>query len=230
MAFDDHKPAMPDPIRGVLLDGDGVVFDSEELSILAFLRTLEEFNIVYTRPECGRFIGRGTAELLADINGEHGCRIGLDDYVRRRDAMYERCCHEVDGPRPMAGIRELLDLLGAIGIPYAIASSASPGKLAFNLDRSGLRPRFPVTVNGEEVARGKPAPDIFVEAARRLGVDIGGCVVLEDSVNGLRGAIAAGAVPIAIEGSHPREELAALTSRIYKHPGEFAAALGEGRR
>ena len=209
----------------ILFDGDGVVFDSEELSILAFRLTLEQHGIFYARHECGRFIGRGTAELLDEIGREKGCAIELERYVRERDDVYEQCCRDINGPHLLPGATDLLAWLETRRIPYAMASSASPRKLEWNLSRTGLTSRFTTRVNGDEITRGKPAPDIFIEAARRLGVDIRRCLVVEDSVNGLKGAIAGGATPIGIEGSHHRDELAVYTKRIYRSLAGLLEAL-----
>lgn len=211
--------------QAFIFDGDGVVFDTEELSILAFRRVAAQFGAVYTREDCGRFIGCDTRVVLQLINDDHAIEIDPADYVSRRDNMYEQCCAEANGPRAMPGAVETLDWLDAKGVPYAMASSASPSKLRFNLERTGLLPRFPVHVNGDEVERGKPAPDIFLEAARRLGVDIGRCIVVEDSINGLKGARAAGAAVIAIAGSHPLEELREHAELVFTSPIEMIAWL-----
>ncbi|CAN5294340.1 HAD family hydrolase [soil metagenome] len=212
-------------VDAVIFDGDGVVFDSEELSVLAFRRTLERYGLKLTREECGRFIGAGTSELLDILRGEYGLQINEHEYIVDRDQVYEECCLEVNGPQPMPGIVSVLDWLETKDIPWAMATSASREKLAFNFERTGLAARFPVAVLGEDVANGKPAPDIFIEAARRLGVDPKRCIVMEDSLNGLRGAIAAGCAVIAIEGSHSRSELLKLTARVCKNPVEAIAMM-----
>lgn len=213
---------------GIIFDGDGVVFDSEELSILAFRRTLERFGCTFTREQCSPFIGTGTASLLQTLREQHAVDIDQETYIQLRDEAYHACCLEAAGPVSMPGISELLDWLETNRLPFAIASSASPGKLSFNLERTGLASRFPVLVNGEEVAQGKPAPDIFLLAAKRIGVPIEQCLVLEDSLNGLHGALAAGARAIAIEGSHPLEELQQLTSQIYANPAALLRDLRNG--
>ena len=82
--------------------------------------------------------------------------------------------------------------------PLALASSANRPVIELVLSLSGLGDRFSVTVSSEEVARGKPAPDVYLEAARRLGVDAGECVAVEDSANGIRSAAAAEMKVIAV--------------------------------
>ena len=82
--------------------------------------------------------------------------------------------------------------------PLALASSANRPVIELVLSLSGLRESFTATVSSEEVPRGKPAPDVYLEAARRLGVDAGRCVAVEDSASGIRSAVAAGMKVIAI--------------------------------
>ncbi|MCC6547512.1 HAD family phosphatase [Candidatus Sumerlaeota bacterium] len=207
--------------KAFIFDGDGVVFDTEELSILAFRRVARHYGAVYAREQCGKFIGCGTQVALGFIRDDFGIEIDPDDYVSRRDAMYETCCAEVAGPHAMRGVIDTLNWLDAKGIPYGMASSASPAKLQFNLEKTGLLPRFTVRVNGDEVRRGKPAPDIFEEAARRLMVAVKDCIVVEDSVNGLKGALTAGAGVIAIGGSHPMEELREYAQMVFESPVEM---------
>jgi HAD superfamily hydrolase (TIGR01509 family) len=82
--------------------------------------------------------------------------------------------------------------------PVAIASSAHPAVIAAALDATGLAGTFPVVVSSDEVAHGKPAPDVYLEAARRLGVDPSACLVVEDSINGVRAARAAGMTVVLV--------------------------------
>ena len=86
----------------------------------------------------------------------------------------------------------------AAAYPLAIASSANRELIDLVLELAGLAERFAATVSSEEVARGKPAPDVYLEAAARLGVDAGRCAAVEDSANGLRSAHAAGMAVVAV--------------------------------
>jgi HAD superfamily hydrolase (TIGR01509 family) len=95
-------------------------------------------------------------------------------------------------PRPLAGVPVVLRELRSRGYRLALASSAEPELIATNVASLGLAPMLEATVSGTEVARGKPAPDVFLETARRLGVAPAACLVVEDSRNGLLAAKAAG--------------------------------------
>jgi len=93
---------------------------------------------------------------------------------------------------------ESFDRLDAYGIPRAVATSTRRARAEVKLRQSALLPRFTALVGGDEVAHGKPAPDIYLEAARRLGVPARACLVLEDSDPGVRAALAAGMTPIMV--------------------------------
>jgi beta-phosphoglucomutase-like phosphatase (HAD superfamily) len=94
--------------------------------------------------------------------------------------------------------------------PLAVASSSNRPLIDAVLELSGLAPQFRATVSSEEVARGKPAPDVYLEAARQLGVDPARCVAIEDSSNGLRSAAAAGMTVIAVPNQEYEPDADAL--------------------
>jgi beta-phosphoglucomutase-like phosphatase (HAD superfamily) len=127
----------------------------------------------------------------------------------------------------MRGIRGLLDLLAAGGVPAAIASAAPARWVIAAADRIGLGGRFNVIVTSDDVKRGKPAPDVYLEAARRIGADPARSVALEDSAPGIRSARAAGLRTIAIphwltEG----HDLAGADLRV-AHAGELTLEILE---
>jgi len=114
-----------------------------------------------------------------------------DDVVARMEAGYR------DGLPLLPGAVEAVRALSARW-PLGLASSANRPLIGLVLEAAGLEDCFAATVSSEEVARGKPAPDVYVEAARRLGVDAARCVAIEDSTNGLRSAHAAGMAVVAV--------------------------------
>ena len=101
----------------------------------------------------------------------------------------------------MNGLHRLIESLKHDGIPMALATSAPKLNVEHTLDELGLADAFPIVVRGDEVARGKPAPDVFIEAARRLGVDPASCLVFEDAPMGIEAAQAAGMRVVALTTS-----------------------------
>jgi HAD superfamily hydrolase (TIGR01509 family) len=111
----------------------------------------------------------------------------------------------------MKGLAALIARLREDGIPMALATSAPKPNVTHTLEELSLTDAFPVIVRGDEVARGKPAPDVFIEAARRLGVDPADCLVFEDAPMGIEAAQAAGMRVVALTTSFQKAHLAQLT-------------------
>jgi HAD superfamily hydrolase (TIGR01509 family) len=148
-----------------------------------------------------------------------------------------------DAPHAMMGMssREHLPLLpGAVDLvhtlqrrwPLAVASSANREIIDFALDAAGLAGDFRATISSEEVERGKPAPDVYLEAARRLDVDASRCVAIEDSGNGIRSAAAAGMAVIAMPNQHypPDQDALDLAAAIVHGLPEITPELVERLR
>ncbi|MBV8470365.1 MAG: HAD family hydrolase, partial [Burkholderiaceae bacterium] len=127
------------------------------------------------------------------------------------------------------GLRELLDWLDAHAIPRAVATSTRRSRALAKLERAGLWPRIQALVGGDEIARGKPAPDIFLRAAELLGVSTPSCIVLEDSEPGITAALAAGMTPIMVPDLHaPSPSLLARNVLVLSSLHEVVAQL-DGR-
>jgi HAD superfamily hydrolase (TIGR01509 family) len=172
----------------VIFDCDGVLVDSEPISIRLDVEMFAEVGITVSEQEViERFVGR-SPEILAHAVEEqlgHPPPDGWEDRGERR----LRAAFEAE-LQPVAGIREAL---GEISLPVCVASSSPPARLRFKLELTGLYDRFAGRIfSATEVANGKPAPDLFLHAARQMGVDPAQCVVVEDSRYGVQAARAAG--------------------------------------
>jgi HAD superfamily hydrolase (TIGR01509 family) len=139
----------------------------------------------------------------------------------------------------LARYREELPLIdGAAGavsrlaaeFPVGVASSSNRPLIEAVLERAGIAELFAAIVSSEEVARGKPAPDVYLEAARRLGVDPGRCAAIEDSANGIRSAHAAGMRVVALPNAHypPAPDALALAAVVVRSPDDVTAELVRG--
>jgi len=172
----------------VIFDCDGVLVDSERIAVRVNVALGAELGWPLTEAEViDRFIGRSTASIAEQF----AARLGTAAADRWRE-RFELLHHEAveAGLAPVDGITEALD---AIGVPTCIASSGSHAKMRHTLGRTGLLPRFEGRIfSATEVARGKPAPDLFLHAAARMGVPARNCVVVEDSMYGVQAARAAG--------------------------------------
>jgi HAD superfamily hydrolase (TIGR01509 family) len=174
----------------VIFDMDGVLVDSEPVHVEAVRLVLAPYGIEYTDADNDRFLGCTDPEMFETLAAEHGLRLDPVEMTRRRGDLVIRMLQ--DACVPMDGVGDVLARLAESGFRLALASSSSPDVIAATLDAVGVASRFEVIVSGLEVTRSKPAPDIFLEAARRLGSAPAGCLVVEDSRNGLLAAKAAG--------------------------------------
>jgi HAD superfamily hydrolase (TIGR01509 family) len=186
-------------IKAVVFDMDGVLIDSEPV----WERVRRNF--VATRggqwrdDAQDRLMGMSTAEWSAYLSEDFGLRLAAPQVAELVNAAMaaEYRAHLPLLPGAVGAVRDL-----SARWPLAVASSAPKSLIDAVLDASGLRPAFAAAVSSEEVARGKPAPDVYLEAAARLGVPPAACAAVEDSANGLRSAAAAGLAVIAV----PRPE------------------------
>ncbi|MGI3168065.1 HAD family hydrolase [Pseudooceanicola sp. C21-150M6] len=177
---------MPHP-QLVIFDCDGVLIDSEVISARMLVAELAEYGVTIDLDYVAKhFLGRSYPVVLAQIRAEFG--IGLPegfeaDYRTRLMRAFRTELKIVDG------VREVIERLA---VPYCLATSSSPERLAASLEIVGLTGLFAgLTTTATEVGKGKPAPDLFLKAAEKQGVAPQSCLVIEDSFAGIRAALAA---------------------------------------
>jgi HAD superfamily hydrolase (TIGR01509 family) len=184
------------PIELVIFDCDGVLVDSERLAVRVDVRVLAALGwTLGEREVIERFVGRSHEFMVGEIEAHLGRRLA-DDWEDEFQHLYrEAFAAELT---PVDGIAEALDL---IALPTCVASSGSHEKMRFTLGLAGLYDRFAGRIfSASEVAQGKPAPDLFLHAARRMGVDPAACAVVEDSRYGVEAARAAGMLALGFAG------------------------------
>ena len=174
----------------IIFDMDGVLVDSEPLGFLAMRRVMACHGVTYTEEDNNEFLGRTTLEECRILKARYHLEADERDLTSQYVDILVGLIRA--RPRPMPGVPRVLDELREAGYRMALASSAEPLVIAENVHRLDLARLFEAVVSGTEVARGKPAPDVFIETARRLGLPAEGCLVVEDSRNGLLAAKAAG--------------------------------------
>ena len=184
----------------VIFDCDGVLVDSEMLSVRADIECLAEHAVDISAEEIlERYTGISMAGMLADL--EARCGRTLPGFAERHRQCLERLFEE--DLRPIPGVVEVLDSLTC---PSCVASSSDHQRIRHALSLVGLLDRFqPNLFSAVDVKHGKPAPDLFLHAAALMGVAPVSCVVIEDSLPGVAAAVAAGMTAIGfIAGSHCR--------------------------
>ncbi|MGH7373269.1 MAG: HAD family hydrolase [Candidatus Rokuibacteriota bacterium] len=195
---------MPLRSQAVVFDMDGVLVDSEPFGFEALRRVMARHGLPYTEQENAEFLGRTTLESCRTLKARHG----LPESAETLADWYIEGMLELIGraPIPMPGVPEVLQRIRASGYRMALASSAEPRLIEANLAALSLRSLFEAVVSGTQVPRGKPAPDVFLAAAERLGVAPADCLVIEDSRNGLLAAKAAGMRCAVVPCSHTRHQ------------------------
>jgi HAD superfamily hydrolase (TIGR01509 family) len=204
---------LPRPPRAVIFDMDGLLFDTEVLYRDAFFAAARDMGGHMPEPVFHSLIGlpgESSRRLLLDHFGDDFDVDGLWDASAEH---FHALARGQDFLK--AGVREVLDLLDALALPRAIATSSRHEDVAFNLGRHGLEGRFQAVAARGDYPRGKPHPDPFLVAAGWLGVDPADCLALEDSHNGVRSAAAAGMMTVMIPDLlAPNPEMDALCARI----------------
>ena len=214
-------PPLPFLPEAVVFDMDGLMLDSERAINECMARAASDLGHELPASLWLQMIGGGDGlcrRLLAD-------RIGTDatvELLARAEAMYDVVADAGIAHRP--GIIDLLDWLVARGIPRAVATSTRRSLAMRKLAAAGLLPYFDAVATSSDVAAPKPAPDVYLLAASKLGVAPARCLVLEDSPTGVRAALAAGMTPVQVPDMLvPDDAARALGHRI-------VASLGDAQR
>ena len=209
----------------VIFDCDGVLVDSERLTVEVEARMLTEMGWPITVEEIvQRFVGGSGEHMLTEVEKHLGReqtaqfdRLSSDEIAA---AFHERLL-------PVAGVRSLIESLHAAGVPTCVASSGSHRKMQLTLGVTGLMPLFEGRIySGSEVARGKPWPDLFLHAATTMGADPIRCAVIEDSINGSKAAVAAGMTCFGFGGGlTPAADLAAAGAMVFAEMSDLETLL-----
>ncbi len=215
-------------ITAVVFDMDGVLTDSEPLINAAAVQMFYEFGLEVRPEDFHPFVGTGENRYLGGVAEKYGFAVDVAEAKRR---TYEIYLELVPGQlEAFPGAVELVLACRREGLRVAVASSADRIKIDANLEKIGLPPSgWDAIVTGDDVEHKKPAPDIFLAAASRLGVGVGACVVVEDAVNGIEAAKAAGMRCVAVAQTFAVEQLrAADLVRVAMTEVSLLDLLGNG--
>lgn len=192
-------------IKAVIFDMDGVLTDSEPIINAAAIEGLREYGINAKSDDFIPFIGAGEDRYIGGVAELHGRTYSID--MKKR--VYEIYLQTLPGRiKPFPGVIEMINQLKSMKIPIAVASSADRIKVTANLLGIELQlDIFQAIITGEDATRKKPAPDTFLAASNRMNIDAMYCCVVEDAVNGVQAAKAAGMRCVAVEHSFPASAL-----------------------
>ena len=192
-------------LRAVVFDMDGVLIDSEPIIRRAAQQAGEAFGHTLSDSLYAELLGLPGAQVETMLMQVFGADFPLADYRRCFERLY-RADVEANGIRSKPGVPELLQALRAHAVPVAVATSTRSGHAQAALEAAGLLGYLPVCITGDQVSAGKPAPDIFLHAAEKMGASPSRSLVVEDSPTGILGAKAAGMTAVGfLAGSHIRD-------------------------
>ena len=198
------KLAIPSGDFGAyLFDCDGTIVDSMPLHYIAWKQALGEWNCEFDEELFYAWGGKPPVQIIAELNIMHDLEMPVAALAERKENLYFELLHDL---KPVPEVLEII-AAGYSRIPFAVVSGSTRESIIKSLTVVGLLHYFPVIVGSEDYARSKPAPDVFLAGASRLGVPPEKCLVFEDAPIGIQGAIAAGMATVRIPNPLERRKL-----------------------
>ena len=191
---------IPPHIRGLVFDCDGTIADTMPLHYQAWVRALREHQAEFPEAMFYEMAGIPTVRIIEILNERHGYDIPVQEAADQKEALYVALVDQVEPIEPVVQLVRAY----AGRLPMAVATGATRAICSKTLRSLHLLEHFQAIVTADDVRHGKPAPDIFLEAARRLGVKPDECYAFEDADLGLQAARAAGMVAVDIRPHHRR--------------------------
>jgi len=211
--------------KAIIFDMDGLMVDSETVWFVAETEFVEARGQQYTQEVREHIIGKRVDEFMVTLRDhyrwEETIEVLTDDLVNRMLILIPQQV------KPQPGIGDLVNYVQEQGIPHAIASSSPMSIINATLEAMGWADFFAVRCSAEDEAYGKPAPDVYLKAARRLGIAPQDCLALEDSPNGARAAVAAGMTCYAVpDTSHSSvDKFKDITPHVFNNLHEVLAKI-----
>jgi HAD superfamily hydrolase (TIGR01509 family) len=191
-------------MRAVCFDLDGLMFNTEEVYWQVGTEVLRRRGCEFTAELNDAVMGSPPKACFETMIRWHSLPDRWQDLQAESEGLFLSLLES--NLLPMPGLIELLDALEAAGMPKAICTSSRRDVVRSILSRFAMEPRFEFILTAEDIVEGKPNPEIYLKAAGRFGVEPGEMLVLEDSQNGCRAAVAAGSFTVAVPGCHSREQ------------------------
>jgi HAD superfamily hydrolase (TIGR01509 family) len=219
---------MVQTVKGVIFDLDGTVLDTECFSLEVWLEIARKWGYPATAELADRLVGINEAAERAVLRSEFGAAYPYDEIQNEVGVLFREKA-EHDGIAVKKGFEELFLHIKKLALPCALATSTSRRIVGWKLKCAGLDNVFPLIVCGDEVENGKPAPDIFLKAARLMNQNPEDCIGIEDSPAGLRGLCSAGIRSVFIKDRvTPPENVMAGVWRACRDLGEVRPFLDVG--
>lgn len=195
-------------IEAIIFDMDGVLVDSEPFHIEIEKRQFERNKLIVSAEEHLNYMGMASDIMWRTVVNKHQLNIPVEELIDQNRTESIRYFSELATIPVMPGLIELLEMLKRKNYPMAVASSSFPEIIELILKKTELRDYFRVVVSSQEAGKSKPEPDVFLLAAKKLGVPPTNCIVIEDSFNGIAASHAANMHCVAYQGpgSNPQQQ------------------------
>jgi len=191
--------------KAVIFDMDGVLVNSEPFYVKVEQTNFRQLGLEISEEEHQTYQGTATDQMWQLIKERYGVSQPVEELVEMTNTLVTPYFQSLGKIEPMPGVEQLIKKLKRKGVPLALASSSYPDVIDIILQKTGMRKYFDVVVDSQMAGASKPEPDIFLLAAKKLGVPPEKCLVIEDSANGIKAANSAGMFCIAFAG--PGSEL-----------------------
>ena len=216
---------MAEQIKGVIFDMDGLMLDTEKLLTRFWCEAAAFYGFMMTKQHV-----LGIRSMAAKYAEPHLKGIFGDSFdyraVRAKRIELMNAYIEINGIEKKTGLDELLEKLSEREIKLAVATATDKARTQMYLEKAGVIGYFDRIITGDMIKNGKPDPDIYITAAKQLGLECAECIALEDSPNGIRSAFDAGCKPIMIPDlSLPDEETSQMLYGCYSSLAEFGSHL-----
>ena len=186
-------------IQALIFDCDGTLADTMEVHYQAWEETLAHFGKVYPRAKLEQCLGIPAADLIRMLNREFGWELDPQFFSSKKERRFRELAVLVRPIEPVAAVARAY----SGKLPMAVASGGTRDNVEFTLEAIGLQGVFDAVITADDAVAPKPSPEIFLEAARRLGVPPQACLVFEDGAPGIKGARLAGMQVIDVTGNAP---------------------------
>ncbi len=199
--------------KAILFDMDGVLIESEFLMRATAIQSLADYGVQAKHEDFLEFTGMGEDRFVGGVAEKYGLKYEFAMKERAYDYYGQRVQAEAHIPE---GVKDMLEQLHQKGLILAVCSAADLRKVKYNIQAIGVDENlFSALVTGSDVARKKPFPDIYLEGARRIGMDPKDCLVVEDAVSGIQAAHAAGMDAVGIPSTFSPDQLREMAAPEY---------------